>query len=326
MAVSLKMDPDGTTQDTAPVVMTVLEMRAIQAIAAALGCVLLILALLPWLSADPGTIRTTQTRVVTSGGVTAKTGAPRRARVVTTSSTVAQGPAGARPRSGHPPTTHWPRSETLSTALVGAGLLLLLVGILFPRLRGAGGAGASVALDPIALARSVAQQRRVADSRLPDDVADRASAVVATTLGIPDERGSAAARKTSKKQLSAIIDDTVTAFVRRPEVRNGAERYAGDFVARPGTGAAPVLIGRILFYNSREAFDILQAGSGVTWGSDEARHRTVRTVLAHASGDRPVSTESIDAFLEDHAELLSSGKPWSISLTEILSWIDNHAA
>ena len=62
--------------------------------------------------------------------------------------------------------------------------------------------------------------------------------MVATTLGIPDERGSARPRKTSKEQLSAIID----------------------------------------------------------------------------------------AFLEDHAELLSSGKPWSISLTDVLAWIDDHGA
>src|ERR1019366_2606122 len=315
--------------DAGPVKMTRLELRLTQGFSLVLGCALVIGGLLLWKSTEPPSIQ----RVMTHEVTTARTPAASRRRATstrtditrTTTTTAGSSRPGQRAVSpGHQDE----RSASLTITMIGGGILFLLVGLLLPRLRGASGAGASVTLDPIALVSRRARQRRSADSRLPRDLVERATALLEAQLsGEGAARESSAAGRLSESaspSLSSLIDQTLSAFVSPPVIRTGAERYAGDFVALSQVGPGGSLLGRILFYTDESHFDVVAAGARVSWGSEGAKVDTARRVLIHATGNQPTPEPVARAFLAGNDNVFVAGVPWTLPLEDVLAWIRSH--
>lgn len=316
------------------IAMSRLEVRLTQALSVAFGFVLVAVAIVSWWPADPPsgqTVSKATTTVVTGGGASKRPATPRKTTVQETVRTV-NGTAGPGQHL-EPLNQRSRRSETLVAVLVGAGAILVLLGCLYPRLRGASGAGAGVLLDPISLMQKRAKQRRAADSRLPDDVDDRASALLqskleattAPTTSTHVRKSTRADDAASSRDLDALIEETLSVFVQQPEIRTGDERYVGDFVA-PSNALSPTssTIGRILFFPAADRFDVVRAGADVAWGSDSAKRNTSRYILVHASGNRPPAESVVERFALDHGHKFVPGKPWTLPLSTVLKWIDQH--
>ena len=313
------------------IMMSRLEVRFTQALSIAFGIVLVAAAIVSWWPANPPsgqTVSKTTTTVVTGGRAGSRPATPRTTTVQETVRTV----NGTADPGQHldPLNQQSRRSETLVAALVAAGAVLVLLGCLYPRLRGASGAGAGVLLDPISLMQKRAKQRRAADSRLPQDVDDRASALLqsrleATTAPMTSSRARKSTRAddaVSPRDLDALIEETLSVFVQQPEVRTGDERYVGDFVAPSNSiSPTPSTIGRILFFPAADRFDVVRAGADVAWGSDNAKRNTSRHILVHASGNRPPPEAVVERFASDHRDTFIAGKPWTLPLSAVLKWI-----
>ncbi|HYI99858.1 MAG TPA: hypothetical protein VEX36_09335 [Thermoleophilaceae bacterium] len=313
--------------------MSTTELRLTQLLAGALGTALVIGALTIWTTDDKPTIETRSERSVTVETTPrAEPGLPPRVtrseienQTTTASGRVEKGSA-ALPRG-----TTSRRSEMVTLAMVAAGGLLIFVGLLLPRLRGASGPGnTSFLLDPPYYAvRKRAEQLAAEDSRLPVDFPELAVSSARRNL----EDGSARHRRwrrllhvgavQAEVAMETELAEAVAKFVKPPQARTNMEHYTGEVVVVPRPAGDEGRLRRLCYWTTHDDFDVLATGENLDWNTEEGRLRAARHILRHATGNRPVSDAQAHEFAEAFKERLGRRQAWKIDLHEVQGWTES---
>jgi len=311
--------------------MTLLELRVTQWITALVGAGLVVVALIVWLPGEPPTIsRTVETtvHVTTTPG---RAGRPRvtrsevdRTRDVTTGSA-----RHAADRTSPTPTSR--RSALVVAVLAGAGALLMLVGLLLPRLRGGTGpSGTGFQVDPVRLTvtRRVAAQFQ-ADSRLPAEEQEAATDTVLRNLSARRWRWRSAwpltsVRLQTERAVGEEIKRVVTPLTRPPLAVTGREHYQGDRF-ESSNDAPEDLIGRVSYWygEGEDTFDVVATDAALRSDSPQGREQIARSILRHALGNRPVTEAAAERFAADF-ETTMSPSLWQLPLEQVTAWIAEH--